>query len=135
MSDEREMERDEERLAEVVAIHPDRDLEDEDAPLDTKPRGPACLHRRIRLDTEAHRAYCRECDREIDPFAFLKGLAGDWERYMRFRKEAERRARAAEARLQELLRLERNARARLKKIDPDAERTSPQRPWGEGTFV
>jgi hypothetical protein len=135
VSDERDMEKDEERLAEVVSIHPDRDLEDEDAPVDTKPRGGACLHRLIRLDVEAHRVYCRECDREVDPFAFLKGLAADWERYARHRKESKRRAEAAHERLREILRLEQNARARLRRLDPAEEKKAPPRPWGEGTIV
>lgn len=115
------------RLASVVPIHPDRDLGDDDAPVQAADQSP-CAHRKVKLDQDAHRVICRECDQEVDPFAFLLRLASDWERYARHRREAERRANAAHARLDEILRLERNARSRLKRIDPDAR--PPAVPWG-----
>ena len=117
--------------AEVVPLYRDRDLEDDDAPLRLGEKRP-CLHRKTRLDRDAHRLYCHECDAEVDPFAFLVRLAGEWGRWVTHRKEAERRAKAAHERLEETLRLERNARARLKKLDPTV--TPPERPWGEGSF-
>lgn len=124
----------EEALADVVRLHPERDLGDEDAPVRTKPRESGhCPHRRVSLDHELHRVICRDCDKEVDPFKYLQRLAHDWERYAMHRKEAKRRADAAHERLVELLRLESNARARLKRIDPEAARTAPRRPWGHGS--
>ena len=120
-------------FADVVPIHPDRDLEDDDAPVHRGDRPPFCMHRKVRLDEQARRLYCRECDQEVPAFDFVKTLASDWDRYVRHRKEAQRRAEAAHIRLDEILRLERNARARLKRIDPAAK--PPDRPWGEGSFV
>lgn len=132
MSDDEEMQRDEATLAEVVRLHPDRDLTDEDAPVASAPRAPGyCSHKHIALDEELHRVICRDCDREVDPFKYLMRLARDWEGYARFRKEAIRRAHEARERLEEILRLERNARARLKRIDPDAAKSAPKVPWGQ----
>jgi hypothetical protein len=121
-------------LADVVRLYPERDLTDDDAPVATKPREPGyCRHARIALDRELHRVICRDCDREVDPFKYLQTLASEWERYATHRKEAKRRADEAHERLQELLRLEQNARARLKRLDPEAEKKAPQRPWGAGS--
>lgn len=125
----------EEALAEVVRLHPERDLTDEDAPVASAERPPYCSHRQgAILNREAHKVLCKECGRELDAFAQLEKIAGEWERYATFRKEAKRRADEAHARLTELLRLETNARARLKRIDPDAEKAAPQRPWGNGSI-
>lgn len=115
--------------AEVVWLHPGRDLGDEEAPVSTAPKEGGCLHRNVKLDRDAHRVFCRACDAEVDPFAVLLRLASDWERYAAHRKEARRRAVAASERLTEILRLERNARARLGRLDPDVE--PPPVPWGE----
>lgn len=115
-------------LAPVVPIHPDRDLVDDDTPVQAD-RKSHCVHRKVRLDQDAHRVFCRECDAEVDPFAFLLRLAGDGDRYTRHRKEAHRRAVAAQTRLEEVLRLERNARSRLKRLDPAVR--PPEVPWGE----
>ncbi len=118
VSDESQMNVD---LAEVVRLHPERDLTDEEALLTSEPRPPFCSHHR------------RGCGRELDPFKVLVAFAGDWQQHATFRKEQQRRAKAAHERLTELLRLETNARARLKRIDPQAEKQAPQRPWGEGS--
>lgn len=119
-------------LAEIIRLHPDRDLEDDDAPIARVPSAGHCLHRRVNLDTTAHRVLCRDCDREVDPFAVLVRLTGDWEHFARFRKESQRKAEEAHTRLKELIRLESNARARLRRIDPKAEKTV-DRPWGAGS--
>lgn len=120
-------------LAQVVPIHPDRDLHDEDAPVTSGDRSASiarCRHKHIRLDEDAHRAYCQGCDVEVDPFAFLLTLAHEWERYSRHRQEAERKATSAHTRLEEIRRLERNARARVKKLDPSI--VLPKKPYESG---
>lgn len=117
-----------ETTAEIVALFPDRDLTDDDAPIHRDPKDH-CQHRKIRLDQDAHKVFCRECDAEVDPFMYLMRFAGDWEFWVRHRKEAERRAREAHTRLEETLRLERNARGRVKRHAPEAK--LPHVPWGE----
>lgn len=114
----------------VRILHPWRNEADDDAPLHRVHNKP-CLHRRIRLDKDAHRVYCRECDAEVDPFAFLFWLTGEWERWVSARESAEKRFMAAQARLDETLRLERNARARVKRLDSQAP--LPTVPWGDGS--
>lgn len=119
-------------LAQIVSIHPDRDLQDDEAPIHQS-ASVHCLHEQVCLDRDAHKVLCRRCDREVDAFAYLNRLAGDWDRYVRHRKEAKRRADEAHNRLLELLRLEKNARTRLKKLDPTAK--VPPKPWGESTII
>lgn len=89
-----------------------------------------CRHMKVLLSTEARRVFCRDCGHEIDAFGFLSRLCGEWELWVRARDDAEQGAKAAQERLSELLRLERNARGRLKRIDPAAAKDAPQRPWG-----
>ena len=103
--------------ADVVRLHPDRDLQDDDAALHRRHQSLDCRHRRATIDDDAHKLFCRDCDREIDPIRFLTDLMGRWEIHVRHRKEAARRANEAQTRLDEILRLERNARARLGKLD------------------
>lgn len=130
MSDDREMEK---GLAAVVRLHPEHDIEEDDAPLALAEREPWCAHRRTVILKELHRIDCKDCGREVDPFQVLASLAAVWERYINHRNECKRRADRAHDRLKELLRLEQNARARLKRIDPAAEKSAPKRPWGEGS--
>lgn len=117
-------------LADVVRLHPNRNLGDEDAPV-RRDRKTGCLHWKVRIDQDAHRLYCRSCDVEVDPIQFLAYLASNWDRYAAHRDESKRRADEADVRLAELLRLEHNARARLRKLDPKAK--MPERPWGAGS--
>lgn len=116
------------RLADVVQLFPDDG--DDDAPV-TRTEEAFCAHRLIRIDKSAHRTFCRECGREVDPFDFLLRLAGEWDRWQRAEKEAKRRAFEAQARLEDVLRLEKNARARVKRLDPKGK--LPPVPWGEGS--
>jgi hypothetical protein len=130
VSDQEDVEQD---LAPVVRLHPERDLTDDEALVRRAERPPFCAHRRgFTLHEESHTVTCRECERAIDPFEALLWVSREWERHVTFRKEAERRAREAGNRLKELLRLETNARSRLKRLDPAAAKKAPERPWGEG---
>jgi hypothetical protein len=102
---------------------------DDDSPMRREPRS-GCQHKNVTLVEDSHKLICRDCDAEVDPFAFLIRLTADWERWVGIRKEAERRARLAVARLEETLRLEQNARARVRRRDPAAK--LPEIPWGQG---
>lgn len=118
----------------VVILHPWLDLSDEESPLQfarTPRQSRYCAHRKVKLDRELNRVLCRECDAEIDPFKFLLRLTGDWSYWVDAREAAHKRAVAAQARLDETLRLERNARARVKRLDPSVK--LPVVPWGEAT--
>lgn len=113
-------------LAPVVQLRPGQDVEDDARPLATGPRPkPTCWHHRTELDGEARRVHCRDCGREVPAFDVLSDLARDWERYIHGRKEAERRCKVVEALLSDLLRDERNAKARRrswKRHEPEAVR-------------
>jgi hypothetical protein len=103
--------------AEVIVLHPDGDAEHRELIVhrDRKPR--RCLHRRFVLDAAAHKVLCRDCEAEIDPWGALDRIAREPERWVEQRKTAEREARRVRANLDELLRLERNAKARKRRRD------------------
>lgn len=111
------------RDADVVPLFPGADQTDDDAPVRNKPRtspvaggciGP-CL--KVELDGDARRVYCRVCGNETPAFDYLTNLAREFERYTGSRKEAQRRAKVAQANLDELERKERNAKARVRKAE------------------
>jgi hypothetical protein len=118
VSDEVEIGPDE-PLAPVVRLFPDGDELDDDRPLATTPRPKTyCSHwpaGNVELNPETRRCHCRKCGREVAAFDVLEDLAREWERYISGRKEAQRRWRAAETRLEDLLRQERNAKARARR--------------------
>lgn len=118
-------------LPNLVVLYPEPDEHDDATPATKDDPKGYCRHRRVRLDEEARRIFCRDCDREVDAFSVILSWANDWARITRWRQEAERRRTRAGERLDELLRLERNARVRLRKLDPAAER-AVAKPWGEG---
>jgi hypothetical protein len=102
--------------ADVIPLFPERDLTDGDRPVATEsPRPLYCGHRRTRLESSSRRVFCRDCGREVDPYDVLAGIAHEVERWIGYRKEAERRAREAQERLDVLLREERNAKARARR--------------------
>lgn len=106
-------------LADVVALFPLAEEGDDAHPVLPDPTAVyACIHRDTRLDRAARRVYCRKCGREVEAYAVLEALAHDSSRYIGAREEAKRQAELAQARLEELLRRERNAKARLRRADP-----------------
>lgn len=116
--------------AKIVALFPTADEHDAGMPAEKADHVRFCRHARIRLDEVARRVYCRECDAEVDPFAVILTWANDWARIANWRKEAARRRDLAASRLEEILRLETNARARMRKNFPDVP--LPAKPYGEG---
>lgn len=106
---------------EVVPLFGVGDVGDDGNPLLRKPfahdHSCATFCRTAELDAKTERAYCRTCKREIPLFHLLQMLAGDPARYIEARKETERRARLARGRLDELLRLERNVKTRLRRSE------------------
>jgi hypothetical protein len=80
-----------------------------------RPELAHCLHRLTRLDVDAHRVYCRDCDAEVDPFGVLVQLAGAVERWENARDRAHADAKHAAAELAEIKRQLRNAKAQLRR--------------------
>jgi hypothetical protein len=88
---------------------------EEDAPVKVRRRERFCRHHRFQLDATARRVYCGDCEGEIDAFDALKILADMFERVNGRYKHASAEAKRVEARLQELKRQERNAKARVRR--------------------
>lgn len=88
---------------------------DTDAPLLWE-YGGYCGHGKASINEHLRKLTCRECSAQLDPFDFLLRLSRDTSRWITARKSAEVRAREASARLSELLRQERNVRARLARL-------------------
>jgi hypothetical protein len=126
----------------VARIHAGRDTKDDQRPLAVKERQTGdtssyCLHRRTELDTKSQRVYCRDCESEVTAFDTLLRLAREPERWIWHRKDAERRANTAEESLRVLLKIEANAKARvrtaLKKL-PECECPITERRYSPGPF-
>lgn len=111
--------------AQIIQLRPGQDAQDDDRRMVTKRKAHACQHTRVVLDRDVQRAFCRRCDQEVPLFDYLVSLAAGWERFIGERREAERRMRVVRENLSELLRDERNAKARRRnwrKYEPDAVR-------------
>jgi hypothetical protein len=65
---------------------------------------------------EAHRMRCADCDQEIDCFDWILRMVSKWDQLIDRGRALEKKAKAAQERLDELLRKERNAKARLKRL-------------------
>lgn len=78
----------------------------------------------VELRDTQRRAYCKTCGIEVDIFDYLHRLAQDWAWVVQRYRDATNRAKRAEARLEEALRLERNARGRLKRLVEKERRAS-----------
>jgi hypothetical protein len=83
-----------------------------------------CRHRLTRLDTQARRVYCRECDVEVPAFDVLEYLSRDTEHYLRVWRQARNEAKHAEERLAGLDRREKNTKARIRRAQKQAGPTS-----------
>lgn len=107
----------------IVQLFPGTEKAEHEAPLRTKERPPFCegSHKRLELDTEARRIYCKDCGREIPAFDALLDLIRYWERYLLAIKEAKRSAAHHQERLDEVKRKERNAKARVRRIATGGE--------------
>lgn len=105
-------------MADIVELFPNVEKADHDAPLTRKARdrGKFCNHKRLELNDENRRVYCRECGDEVPAFDALMDLTHNWERYVYARKEAARAAERARKEQAEAERKERNAKARLRRL-------------------
>lgn len=92
------------------------DLADADMPLHLVFDG-WCAHRRATINEGMRRLTCKDCAADLDPFTYLLHLTRDTTRWVTARREAKHRADQALIRLTELLRQERNAKARARRRD------------------
>lgn len=89
----------------------------DDPPLVRRPRDRRCSHnQRFEVSETTRRVYCGDCDQEVDAIDVLLNLARRRERLVHAAKSAKAEARRVEARLEDLKREERNARARLARL-------------------
>lgn len=75
---------------------------------------PFCNHAHVRLDDAGHRVFCDDCGDEVDPWAFLAKMASEWSRHRDAIRDIRRRRNHAQDELDEIRRLERNAKSRLR---------------------
>jgi len=117
---------DDDGLAPVITLRPGQDIEDDARPLATADRPKKfCTHNRCELVGDTRRVYCRDCGREVPAFDVLLQLTRSHERFIEQRREAERRTKVARGHLEDLLRDERNAKARRRswrRQEPEAMR-------------
>jgi hypothetical protein len=101
---------------EVVDLFKGAEKSDHAAPVRDKEteRQRYCGHRRVELDKQARRVYCRECGVEVPAFDFLESLSNEWHRMVDARKEARRLADLSKDRLADLERREANCKSRLR---------------------
>lgn len=75
-----------------------------------------CRHRRKTvLDKEAHRLTCADCGQELDCFDWIYDYSGRWESANSHYRQAVQQWHQAARRVEELLRVEKNAKARARK--------------------
>lgn len=82
-----------------------------------KPRKRGCYHQYFILDNEKREVTCRKCGVVVDAFDALVTVSLDWTQYVSNQKMCREESDKAAARLEELKRQERNARARLKRLE------------------
>lgn len=117
---------------EVIELFTAADRARQNAPLTTKPPDYGkkfCRHERIDLARDNRRAYCRDCGEERDLFDVLERFASRFEHYIATLKEAQRSAKAAREELADLMRQERNAKARVRKANAKQGLKSCERPF------
>jgi hypothetical protein len=106
--------------ADVIQLHPRSP--DDAAPLTAKPRDPArprpreCGHPKTVIDPDERRVTCRDCGEVVDAFDTLLVLAQADGRWREARDAAEREARLAQGRLDDLRKAEREASGRIGRL-------------------
>jgi hypothetical protein len=115
---------DDDTLAEIVPLFAEAEAAIDDAPIHTQ-EAQRCFHDKLRLDTDARRVYCRDCGSEVDPFTGLVNFSKTFERYRSSLDSLRAEVRRHGNSLEEIKRLERNAKNRLKtvmrKLPPEPE--------------
>jgi hypothetical protein len=76
-----------------------------------------CSHTNVTIDSNKRTLTCRKCKADVDPFAYLVGLSRDWDRYAFPLERVKKELHATHDKLADTKRQERNARARLKRLE------------------
>ena len=89
-------------------------------PADVKEKNPSfsvdkCTHRKTTLDLTAHRMYCSDCEQELDCFDWIVDYSRKWRRFNTEYRQAIKQADEARQRVDDLERVEKNAKARIRK--------------------
>lgn len=108
----------EDKLGDLIILKPPpKESGDEKAPLRERPREYKgyCGHRRIELDREVERAFCRDCKTEVPLFKVLETFASDFEHHVAARDAAERDSKAAREQLAALVREVKNTKSRRRR--------------------
>lgn len=109
-------------LAEVIELPRGREFnrnqvagELDELPLRVVPHPPsACRHRGSYIDKASRRVYCRGCEQELDPYDVLDRIARDREHMVKTAQQYRFETDSLLKRVNELERLERNAKSRVR---------------------
>jgi hypothetical protein len=87
--------------------------------LDVKERDytkPVCRHLRVLVSEDEHLVECRDCKAKLDPHRVLLGFAKEERHFYWSTNKARRELAKLHEALEDLRRLERNAKARLRRL-------------------
>ena len=116
--------------ADVIQLHdPARDREQPTTAKPRDPRRPApkkCKHPRTEVDPNHRHVVCRDCGELVDAFEALVAIADNWDRLREIRDGADREARLAQKRLDDIRLDERRTKNRLRSMKAQ-ERTLENR--------
>lgn len=88
-----------------------------DAPVERKAGHRDCRHKQVELDVVGRVIRCKECEQVIDPIDWIETLSREWERYVYRWRSARAKCEGIEKAVEELERVEKNARARLRRLN------------------
>jgi len=100
---------------EVINLEKARVQLEEGAPIRRK-FGRPCAHKHTMVNADQRIVTCEKCGAELDPIAVLDDLAREFWRYQGPLQIVESKLRKAQQKLDDTTREERNARARLKRL-------------------
>ena len=91
-----------------------------------------CPHNRRKRHVDANRRTVEcECGAQLDPFDVLLAVATEHENRTARLKQLDAEIKRAQERLDEIKRLEANARARVRRIAPELVPVKPWAPWAK----
>lgn len=103
--------------AQIIQLRPGLEELERDALIREKEKERRyCPHKRIELDDEVRRVYCRDCSEEVPAFDALENFRRRFDRYVSLLREAKAEAAYRKRVVEELKREERNAKSRLRAV-------------------
>lgn len=107
---------DEKPSAAIIDLEKHR-LKAKRGPTVTRKHTLGCRHKHSVVDMRARTVECDDCGADLDPVQVLWNLSTDYSSFVAELSNAKRSLADARERLEETLRQERNARARLKRLE------------------